>query len=410
MPSALPAPVRRALRLVTTLLGCAATLAAAQPVEQFSPQGTVKDVRQASARFAAPMVPFGDPRELDPFTVDCPAKGRGRWADMKNWVYDFERDLPAGVRCAFTLRPGLTALDGQALAGDARFEFDTGGPAIVRSLPYDGSRIDENQVFVLGLDAPATAASISANAYCVAAGIHERIPVRLVTGDERRVLLDHRKAFAASWLRLLLLDAKTGRSRALAFALPATGSDDDRFRRLRDAHDSPLVTLACARTLPAGAEVKLVWGRGIAAASGVAVATDQALAFQVRPAFRASFSCERVNRDAQCLSLRPLALSFTAPIARRDAAAIRLVDAAGTAYPPKLPKENAGDTVDGVTFGPGLPEKTAFRIELPAGRSPTRPPFRSRSPPTCCRRWPSSPPTSGSSRAGCRAARRRCCR
>ncbi len=313
MPTIPPTPVRRALRLAVALLGGAATLAAAQTVEQFSPQGTVKGVRQASARFAAPMVPFGDPRELDPFVVDCPAKGRGRWADTRNWVYDFERDLPAGVRCSFTLAPGLVALDGQALDGGARFEFDTGGPAIVRSLPYEGSRIDENQVFILGLDAPATAASIAANAYCVAAGVNERIPVRLVGGDERRVLLDHRKAFAAGWLRVLLLDAATGRSRALAFELPATGSDDDRFRRLRDAPDSPLVTLACARTLPAGAEVKLVWGRGVATVSGVAAAADQALAFQVRPAFRASFTCERVNRDAQCLSLRPLALSFTAP-------------------------------------------------------------------------------------------------
>ena len=227
-----------------------------------------------------------------------------------------------------------------------RYQFDTGGPAIVRSLPYEGSRIDENQIFILGLDAPATAASIVANAYCVAAGINERIPVRQVGGDERRVLLDHRKAFAASYLRVLLQNTDTGRSRAFAFSLPATGSDEDKFRRLRDAPDSPLVTLACTRTLPAGAQVKVVWGRGIAALTGVATVADQALAFDVRPTFRASFSCERVNRNAQCLSLLPMTLSFTAPIARRDAGEIRLVDAAGTAYAAKLPKGGEGDGVD----------------------------------------------------------------
>ena len=48
----------------------------------------------ATARFARPMVPFGDPREVDPFAIDCLEKGKGRWADMKNWVYDFEHDLP----------------------------------------------------------------------------------------------------------------------------------------------------------------------------------------------------------------------------------------------------------------------------------------------------------------------------
>ena len=85
----------------------------AQPVEFFSPQGEVKGVRQVSARFAQAMVPFGDPRELDPFEVDCAEKGKGRWADPKNWVYDFDRDLPAGVRCGFTLKSGITALDGK---------------------------------------------------------------------------------------------------------------------------------------------------------------------------------------------------------------------------------------------------------------------------------------------------------
>ena len=366
MPPAKSTPVRCALRAFAMLLGGAAASLAAQPVDLFSPQGAVKGVRQASARFAMPMVPFGDPRELDPFVIDCPAKGRGRWADMKNWVYDFDQDLPAGVRCSFTLKAGLAALDGRPLDGEARFDFSTGGPAIVRSLPAEGSKIDENQVFILGLDAPATPASITASAYCVAAGVNERIPVRLVTGDERRVLLDHRKSFAASYLRVLLRDPESGRSRAFAFALPATGSDEDKFRRLRDAADSPLATLACTRTLPAGAEVKLVWGRGVAAASGVAVAADQPLAFEVRPAFRASFTCDRVNRNAQCLSLAPLSLSFTAPIARRDAAAIRLVDAAGTVYAAKLPK-GGDDAVDAVAFGPGLPEKTAFRLELPSG-------------------------------------------
>src|ERR1700736_162095 len=175
----------RACALTVLLSLCAAWMSAprAQPVEFFSPQGEVKSVRQVSARFAQAMVPFGDPRELDPFEVDCAEKGKGRWADARNWVYDFDRDLPAGVRCGFTLKSGITALDGKTLESGQRFAFTTGGPAILRSLPYEGSRIDENQIFVLGLDAPAKSETIAANVYCVAAGVNEKIGVRLVTGD-----------------------------------------------------------------------------------------------------------------------------------------------------------------------------------------------------------------------------------
>ncbi len=78
----------------------------AAKVDFFSPQGEVKGVRQVAARFSDVMVPFGDPRLTEPFDIDCPEKGTARWADQKNWVFDFEHDLPAGVRCSFTVRSG----------------------------------------------------------------------------------------------------------------------------------------------------------------------------------------------------------------------------------------------------------------------------------------------------------------
>ena len=91
--------------------------APAAQVTRFAPQGTVKQVRQASAVFSEPMVAFGDPAAADPFDVTCPVPGQGRWVDTGQWVYDFERDLPAGHRCAFRLRAGLATLGGQALTG-----------------------------------------------------------------------------------------------------------------------------------------------------------------------------------------------------------------------------------------------------------------------------------------------------
>jgi hypothetical protein len=94
-------PVTRVVLRLFAIAGvCTATVASGQAVENFSPQGVVKGVRQATARFATPMVPFGDPRELDPFDIDCAAKGQGRWADMRNWVFDFDQDLPAAYAAA----------------------------------------------------------------------------------------------------------------------------------------------------------------------------------------------------------------------------------------------------------------------------------------------------------------------
>ena len=148
-------------------------------VEFFSPQGTVKKVRQVSVRFSGQMVPFGDPRSLtDPFDIACPAPGTSRWADGKNWIYDFNADLPAGISCEFTLKTGLKSLAGAALAGQKTFTFSTGGPAIVRAMPYEGFVIDEEQIFILTLDAEPDIQSVLENVIFSVDGIADTIGVR----------------------------------------------------------------------------------------------------------------------------------------------------------------------------------------------------------------------------------------
>jgi hypothetical protein len=108
-------------------------------IDLFSPQGTVKDVRQVTVRFSEQMVPFGDPRPAaDPFDIDCAEKGVGRWADERNWVYDFEGNLTAGNRCEFRLQDGFKSLGGHALSGQQQFSFSTGGPAVRFSTPGEG--------------------------------------------------------------------------------------------------------------------------------------------------------------------------------------------------------------------------------------------------------------------------------
>src|SRR5438067_13317823 len=52
-------------------------------------------------------LPICDPRvSVSPFQIDCEQHGSERWVDSRTWAYDFDRDLPAGVECTFTLRDG----------------------------------------------------------------------------------------------------------------------------------------------------------------------------------------------------------------------------------------------------------------------------------------------------------------
>ena len=105
------------VQLVTLPVLAQETRSPVASVEQFTPQGAARQVRQVTARFTVPIVTLGDPRLPDPFDVQCPARARDRWADPRNWVYDFDEDLPAGLRCTFTLRAQLrTAAGGRCLA------------------------------------------------------------------------------------------------------------------------------------------------------------------------------------------------------------------------------------------------------------------------------------------------------
>src|SRR5882672_9196929 len=330
------------------LLMVAGTVSAAQ-VEVFSPQGEVKGVRQVAVRISEPMVAFGDPRLPEPFDIECPQNGSARWADQKNWVYDFGRDLPAGVRCSFRLKAELLSLAGVGLEGAHAFEFSTGGPAIVETLPYQGVPVDEEQIFILGLDATATDESIAANAYCDIKGITERVEVRVLAGDDRRVMLEARKDFVHRFVQSLM-----------------RGTGMDKLLRSGEVAGLPIAAVQCKRRLPNNAEVRLVWGKGVVSASGVATSQDQTIAYRVRDIFQARFTCDRVSKDAQCLPIMPMRLSFTAPVARTTAGKIMLKTAAGKAYPAELPDaRNAAEFVEEVSFTGPFPERTQFMVELP---------------------------------------------
>ena len=335
-------------------------------VELFSPTGEVKNVRQVTARFSTPMVPFGDPRLVEPFDINCPESGTARWADSRNWVYDFKRDLPAGVVCTFHLKANLRTLNDQPLVGTSEFNFTTGGPAIKQMMPYEGNNIDEDQVFILGLDAVADRESIRAHVWCDIEGVEERVGVRLLESNERRQILENRRQLFDRMIRAIMIRKSDG---AVVDALDTRdvmkGSDIDRM--LANPEGSPIVLLACQRQLPNKARVRLVWGEGVSTPSGVATHRDQALSFQVRDTFQAKFHCDRVNAKAQCMPVLPMTLEFTSGVSYEQAAKIRLKSVNGKSYAQVLNEKAKGNMVYEVTFAGPFPEKSAFTLTLPPG-------------------------------------------
>ena len=303
-------------------------------VTSLTPQGEVAKVRQLVVKFDEPAAPFGDPKAAAPVALNCSdaqaTQGMARWTNEREWVFDFANDLPPGVRCAVQVRSGFESPKGAALAARS-WAFSTGGPFVQALRPSVYQRIDEEQYFALQISGPATPDSVLANMWCAVEGLGERVPVRLIAGADRAAMLK-----AQGWDK-------------------AAASDPQRY-----------LTLACNRRLTPAAKIQLVYGKGVATPSGVANTTERRYNFQVREPFAASFSCERENAQAACLPIRPMTLSFNAPVARKLAEAIRLKGK--DTLKPVLEGDNSTDgeaLVNGITFKPPFAEKAAYTLELP---------------------------------------------
>ncbi len=343
--------------LAISLVCLCAAQACAAGVESFSPQGEIKGVHQVTARFDVDMVPLGAPNLADPFQVDCPSRGSGRWLDHRNWVYDFEQDLPAGMACSFTLIQDAQALSGEKLTA-ARFGFSTGGPAILLTIPSEGAQIGEDQVFLLGLDAPVREASIGGRFWCVAEGVAEKIPALLVSGEDKVRVLAASRGFFQDYLQVLaphhsqyLIDMRAGGETA---------------QRAAGKADTPVLVARCGRRLPANKAVSLIWEAGIASTSGVASSGEQKLAFRTRPDFSARLHCEKLNPRRPCLPVLPMRLEFSAPVALKAVAGIVLSSSKQVWCGQISEDDRKSGYTESVTFAGPFPEGADFVLGLPA--------------------------------------------
>ncbi|WP_246052124.1 alpha-2-macroglobulin family protein [Leptospira idonii] len=298
-------------------------------MELFSPQGSVKLTKQVQVRFSQPMVSLGDPRpKEDIFKISCPLAGKARWIDSFTWVYEFEKELPGGVKCEFKLSDSLKTIDGQTLSGDKNFVFDTGGPSVQYSSPYSGNSIEEDQVFMLHLDAKPEPSSVHKFAYFSVQELSNRIPLEIVEGKDRKEILK------------------------------ASGYEDE----------ENLILVRAKQIFLPDKNIRLVWGKGVRSEWGGELAEDQLYDFKVRPAFSANFSCERVNAKANCIPILPLSVNFSSPVIHSDLAKITLISKEGKEYPSQLneaTKQDKENSSYSLSFPGPFPENSEFIVRIP---------------------------------------------
>jgi uncharacterized protein YfaS (alpha-2-macroglobulin family) len=311
---------------IVALLTCG--FASAAGLRQFSPQGQIDQQVRATAMFSADMVPLGQPDAIAPFDIDCGAvKGRGRWSDARSWSYALERPLQPGERCDFRLRAGLKAVNGEAVTGEAGYAFFAPGPWPRSLTPRPGGSVEEDQAFVIDASGALKRESVERNVWCEADGVGNRIPVRILSDATRNEIL-------------------------------AT---------LHRGVQPGTLVISCSERLPAGAKMRLVWGKGVEAETGAKSSRSESFPYTVREPFRASFSCEREKASAPCSPLSDLRVEFSVPIDVKLAAGARLVTPEGTRLPLKRDGEEAREnTVRDVVFKRPFPQNAELKIELPA--------------------------------------------
>lgn len=308
----------------------------------FTPQGEAHPVSQVQARFSEDMVRLGGGKLWNPFGVGCAVKGTGRWVDGRNWVYEFLDPLPSGIACQFVPTPGLRALSGRPLKAYGPQKFHTGSPRVIDERPGRGSEgIEESQIFLLHFDGDNDRVSLANNAWCQVEGIKEKIPLRFLTVEDTRAFVAKVPPHYQEWW-----------------------GSRSRVKERRAA--------SCARALPPGAKVQLVFARTLASTTGVTSGADQVLEYQVRPAFSASFACLRENARQACAPMTAMRLNFTDAVEEELLKAIRL-EGDGREYSPTLDTGSDYDYDDEsgftttVSFEGPFPPETNFVLRLPPG-------------------------------------------
>lgn len=106
----------------------------------FAPVGEAPPEAHIHVAFDRPMVALAqDVSAADVLQVEPQVQGRARWVGSQTLVFEPSAPLAGATQFKVRVPRGLRALDGEALAEDLTFAFDTPAPAVVRCEPEDGA-------------------------------------------------------------------------------------------------------------------------------------------------------------------------------------------------------------------------------------------------------------------------------
>ncbi|MFV9474605.1 alpha-2-macroglobulin family protein [Advenella sp. RU8] len=323
---------RHFVSLGFVLLAGTISVVQAAEIASLIPTGRINEVSSVKARFSEPVIRLGRADSPDPLLVKCDhptLKGHGKWSDPSNWSYDFEGRVPSGVTCTITPNADFRDLQGKAVQSNSKYTFNTGGPRVDYVVPY-GDQVDEEQAFVINFTAPVNPQSLAQKAVCTATGYGEQIPVRVFDQQEKLELLKG----------------------SLDYLLDRAGQVE---------------VVQCSRRLPASGKMQLFIDKGLKGQSGLLSELPYERNYEVREPFKVSFSCLRENQNQACMPVKPVSLSFNAPVPLEQAKAIQL-EVGGKIHSPSWQDDDDApeNLVESVRFMPPFPENVAMRVILPA--------------------------------------------
>ena len=307
-------------------------------VVSISPQGLSEPPNQVVVTFDLPVVPMRNSYQYaEMFTVDCvPAiKGYPRWNSDRQWIYSFSGNVPGGSSCTIRPSPAGLAKLGKKISAPKETKFFTDGPNIVSTKPSLSGTIEEDQIFVLKLDAPVDLQTVLTNVRFVSRQKGNRIDVRVLTGDERAQVIK-----------------------------------DTRNRYEQAFPDQQIVVVQAKERFASGEELSFVWGKGIQVlGTGNKKVLDRVYKVAVRKALTATLNCAHENAQSDCNPLLDIDMTFSAPIPVKVAKQIQLRgdgrDRAPTLV--RSDEEDPGDeaVITQLTFKGPFPAGAKFEVVLP---------------------------------------------
>ena len=341
----------------------------AADVLSFSPQGDVKDIKQVVVKFKTEMVAMGDPKEgTDIFDIKC-IGGDGqkisklteyslRWADGKTWILDFSQPLDAGINCEFKLKYDVVDLAKTSFVSKMTYFFGTGGPRIVDYYPNSGSRIENDQYFIIRLDGSIDLASLLKLAYFEIQGLNEKIKIKVVDGKVKEETLNFAIDRNYDWYELNKSYKKAKKNK-------------EELAKFKEEQLKNFIVIGAERNFPDDSQVVLHFPKGIKSASGIASAIDYDIKYQAITPFAAEFSCSRLSVNEACNPIEGMSLNFTNPVRAFDLDNVKLTSSKGQEWMAnELSKESRKNLtkeseLSYLTFSGPFPEKTELKLSLP---------------------------------------------